>query len=517
MKKKDLPFTHLSEVDLNSLVQIAKDLPVGAVCAEIGSYLGASSIVLASALKPRSRLWCIDTWQNHAMSEGSRDTYGEFIENTRNYLHIIAPSRGESVEMAYNFGEELDFLFIDGDHSYAGCKADAVMWLPKVKDGGIVAFHDVGWADGVKRVIRENVFPIQEGACKITDNIYWARVKRAEGVSRSAAANVRACVVSGTAPCTASVEGITRGIGSDAFCWIFAGLDHGIGNPKPISSGINFIRANQVGLVAGRHKALEVCNEDILVYLDDDVTLPVGWVDKMVEPFEDSEIHVVGCRYLPDYECAPPAWLENLWEARDDGFCTLGYLSLLDGGQESRAFSPMHVWGLGFAVRRETAIKLGGFHPDGYPWKLRRYRGDGESGLAMKAEMLGLKAFYQGQTFLKHRVPASRMTREYFERRSFLQGISDSYTQIRRERRVPPESRRSWKDLLRPAKWSLERQKLSRHPTTESVRRLMARAHFDGVQFHRNEVRKDPKLLEWVLRDNYFDYSLPDGWKAYLR
>ena len=56
-----------------------------------------------------------------------------------------------------------------------------------------------------------------------------------------------------------------------------------------------------------------------------------------------------------------------------------------------------------------------------------------------------------------------------------------------------------------------------RHPTTESVRRLIARAHFDGVHFHRTEVRKDSKLLEWVLRDNYFDYSLPEGWKAYLK
>jgi hypothetical protein len=162
-------------------------------------------------------------------------------------------------------------------------------------------------------------------------------------------------------------------------------------------------------------------------------------------------------------------------------------------------------------------MKLGGFHPDGYPWELRRYRGDGESGLALKAEVLGLKAFYQGKTFVRHHVPATRMTPEYFEKRWFLQGISDSYAQIRRERQVPPATGRSWKDLLRPAKRSLERQKLLRHPTTEGVRQLMARAHFDGVQFHRNEVRRDSKLLEWVLKEDYFNYSLPEGWKACLK
>jgi hypothetical protein len=56
-----------------------------------------------------------------------------------------------------------------------------------------------------------------------------------------------------------------------------------------------------------------------------------------------------------------------------------------------------------------------------------------------------------------------------------------------------------------------------RNLTTESVRRLIAHAHFDGKQFHWNEVRRYPKLLERVLRDNYFDCNLPEGWKAYLK
>ena len=160
VKKRGAPFTHLSEVDVWSLGRIAEGLPTGAACAEIGSYLGASSIVIALRLKPGSKLWCIDTWQNNAMSEGPGNTYSEFFENTKDYHHMIVPCRGNSVEMARHFRADLDFLFIDGDHTYEGCKADAIAWLPKVKSGGIVAFHDVGWADGVKKVIRESVFPI---------------------------------------------------------------------------------------------------------------------------------------------------------------------------------------------------------------------------------------------------------------------------------------------------------------------------------------------------------------------
>lgn len=39
--------------------------------------------------------------------------------------------------------EKLDFLFIDGDHSYEGVKTDFEMYSPLVKRGGIIAFHDI--------------------------------------------------------------------------------------------------------------------------------------------------------------------------------------------------------------------------------------------------------------------------------------------------------------------------------------------------------------------------------------
>ncbi len=38
---------------------------------------------------------------------------------------------------------ELDFLFIDGDHSYEGVKQDYELYSPLVKKGGIIAFHDI--------------------------------------------------------------------------------------------------------------------------------------------------------------------------------------------------------------------------------------------------------------------------------------------------------------------------------------------------------------------------------------
>src|SRR5262249_17966538 len=40
-------------------------------------------------------------------------------------------------------GRPLDFLFIDGDHSYLGVKQDFETYGPLVRAGGLIALHDV--------------------------------------------------------------------------------------------------------------------------------------------------------------------------------------------------------------------------------------------------------------------------------------------------------------------------------------------------------------------------------------
>jgi predicted O-methyltransferase YrrM len=40
-------------------------------------------------------------------------------------------------------GQKLDFLFIDGDHTYTGVKKDFEMYSPLIREGGIIAFHDI--------------------------------------------------------------------------------------------------------------------------------------------------------------------------------------------------------------------------------------------------------------------------------------------------------------------------------------------------------------------------------------
>jgi hypothetical protein len=67
-----------------------------------------------------------------------------------------------SADAAYLFKKhELDFIFIDADHSYEAVKKDLMLWYEKVRAGGIVGGDDyVGIWPGVKKAVDEFFTPI---------------------------------------------------------------------------------------------------------------------------------------------------------------------------------------------------------------------------------------------------------------------------------------------------------------------------------------------------------------------
>lgn len=139
----------------------------GEVFVEIGSYLGASAAFIASGISSPARLYCIDTWGNDHMryitddTDGDlRDTFAEFSENTRAYedrINKIRKWSTDAIDELLRLEHFIDFLFIDGDHNYQGCKADWDLYSRMLSPGGLVVFHDTGWAEGVMRVIEEDV------------------------------------------------------------------------------------------------------------------------------------------------------------------------------------------------------------------------------------------------------------------------------------------------------------------------------------------------------------------------
>ncbi len=170
--------THFTLEEKIALYRTALKLPFSCVALEIGSYLGASTCIIGSAVQGRQGvLHCVDTWQNQAMDEPERDTWAEFEANTRRLARVIIPHRGYSVEVARTLSINLDFLLVDGDHSEEAVDADLSAWSGKVKPGGVVAFHDVGWAEGVQAGIRRHLSGRVEWIEKLS-NLWIGRLGR---------------------------------------------------------------------------------------------------------------------------------------------------------------------------------------------------------------------------------------------------------------------------------------------------------------------------------------------------
>jgi hypothetical protein len=114
---------------------------------EIGVYEGSSAVVMARAMAPGAELHLIDPFGHHpdALPAG----WGATEWASRRVVGRAAAGGPEtqwhielSEQTAAGWGDPVDLVFIDGDHSEAGCERDWELWREFVRPGGLVAFHD---------------------------------------------------------------------------------------------------------------------------------------------------------------------------------------------------------------------------------------------------------------------------------------------------------------------------------------------------------------------------------------
>ena len=246
------------------------------------------------------------------------------------------------------------------------------------------------------------------------------------------------------------------------------------------------------GLHIGRHLGMQRARARILVYADDDIEAFPTWLEGVAEAFSNEQVALVGGKNLPRFQVEPPAWIRRMWEKNRNGGRMLPYLSILDLGDKVKEVSPYHVFGCNFSIRKSVLLEAGGFHPDAFPYALIRYRGDGETYVSRYISEKGGKAIYHPKASVFHCVPEERLSEEYFCKRAFIQGISDSYTDLRT--RMTGLARKQ--DYFKLVSWFLL-------PLVKIRWVKIKMGYLNGYCFHQNEVRKDPRLYAWVIKENY--------------
>lgn len=148
-------------------------------CLEVGSWSGNSAVLIGTRVKRMvGKLYSVDWYKGStdgaehlktiASSINVRDI---FLDNMRyfNLEDTVEQWQMSSEEASKKIdNHSLDFIFIDGDHTYEFVKRDIQLWYPKLKKGKIIAGHD--YHSSVKRAVDE-IFPYVEN----TKEVWWKK------------------------------------------------------------------------------------------------------------------------------------------------------------------------------------------------------------------------------------------------------------------------------------------------------------------------------------------------------
>jgi predicted O-methyltransferase YrrM len=134
------------------LYRLARDASDGPFV-EIGRFKGGSTFVFASVLPEGVELWSYDLhvelrpdMPGQALDAELRSALERYGLAHKVHL-VVADSR--TVEPP---SKQIEVLFVDGDHSYEGAKADYERWSQWVRPGGHLLFHDAVDAGGYGNV-----------------------------------------------------------------------------------------------------------------------------------------------------------------------------------------------------------------------------------------------------------------------------------------------------------------------------------------------------------------------------
>jgi predicted O-methyltransferase YrrM len=144
----------LTDEESEALYELAKRCAGRGVIVEIGSWKGKSTICLGLGSRAGNsvRIFAIDPHADYR--------FGDFKANVERagIADLVMPIASLSQAAADDFHEPIELLFVDGSHEEALVAEDFDKWVPKVVDGGWVAFHDTTWTAGPRRVVGRRVY-----------------------------------------------------------------------------------------------------------------------------------------------------------------------------------------------------------------------------------------------------------------------------------------------------------------------------------------------------------------------
>jgi predicted O-methyltransferase YrrM len=144
----------LTEEEGEALFDLARACTGRGAIVEIGSWKGKSTICLGLGSRAGAGvpIYAIDPHADYR--------FGDFKANIdrAGITELVRPIASLSQPAADGFTEPIELLFVDGSHEYDLVLEDFEKWVPKVVEGGWVAFHDTTWTAGPRKVVGPAIY-----------------------------------------------------------------------------------------------------------------------------------------------------------------------------------------------------------------------------------------------------------------------------------------------------------------------------------------------------------------------
>lgn len=197
---------------------------------------------------------------------------------------------------------------------------------------------------------------------------------------------------------------------------------------KDVDASFRCHRQDPRGLNAARNAGSALTTAPIVAYLDDDTLVSPGWAQAVTAAFATTGCAGLAGRVDLQLPSEPPRWLTR------HGRTFLAELDL--GGDRMWLDAPRLPVGANCAVRRDALERVGGFR-EGLDRVGASLISSGETELFRRLRDHGGRLLYDPSASVVHRVPADRLSLEWFHRRAYAQGTSDELVEAITSRRSP--------------------------------------------------------------------------------
>lgn len=145
-------FGFLRLIEVRAIEDAVNSLPPNPHIVNIGAGAGTSGLAIIQ--RGDAFLTTIDIRQNSPLGS-LQSEINAFNNSGIDYKDRHKQILKDSKEVAKEWTEKVDMVFIDGEHSYPGACGDIEGWLPHIKEGGLMLVHDYNptpWGSVVKAV-----------------------------------------------------------------------------------------------------------------------------------------------------------------------------------------------------------------------------------------------------------------------------------------------------------------------------------------------------------------------------